>query len=46
MEDLFSCIEIIKVHDIGEFANRYEIKCDYVERVTNRSYTKKFYNHL
>lgn len=40
MDDLYSCIEIINVHNIKEFKDRYEIKCDYVEKIGNKNYVK------
>lgn len=40
LNDLYSCIEIINVYNIKEYNDRYEIKCDYIEKVGNKNYVK------
>lgn len=40
MDDLYSCIEIINVYNIKEYKDRYEVKCDYVEKIGNKNYVK------
>ncbi len=41
LSDLYSYIEIINVYEIKEYKNRYEIKCDYIEKIGNKNYKKE-----
>ena len=41
LNDLYSCIEIINVYSIKEYSDKYEIKCDYIEKVDNKNYVQE-----
>lgn len=41
LDDLYSCIQLINVYNIKEFYNRYEIKCDYEDKIEDENHLKE-----